>query len=463
MKPSKLKLQALFTLVLSAFFLVPMTLAAPLISFNPVPDAEFKVYEGTEYSAIVNVADIKQPTLVHMYVAGPVGALTAKEYLVQSHTYEEAGDDLFTWDGMIDGKYLPAGKYELRFKSGGLYLDDKSALIHKFNLTDPFQVIPTDDSGTGGTGTGDTGTGGTGTGDGGTGGTGAGAGTGKEGDNKDIEFNVTTTEPICAELRVDGIFYKFYEALKTGDQKVDIDELIAASKLAAGSHEWKLYADSLKCGGTAEKERVIASGQFTVAASETDYSVFCGQFSDIEPDDKDCPAIGYVYSIGAMTGYPDGTFRASKILQRDESAKISLKAFKLFVDGTDYCKGTSPYPDITLAGPEADWSAQYVCRGTQEGTITGYKGGEDAGKFIPDRLVNIAEFLALILRNLDETMPADSSSSYTNVPSGQWYSGFFKFAQTNSLIDLLDVAPTDDVSRREVAKILYKLHLKEML
>ena len=449
MKPTFFKKPTLFALIFSIFFLTPITLADVMIEFNEEPQAEFKVYEGDNFTASVHLSDLNQPTLVHMYLVGPLGVNDVKEYLVESYTYPKEGDHTFSWNGLIDNKFLKAGSYELRFKSGGLYQDEKSALNHKFKLTDPFKVTVNEDSGTGssdGENAEDE------------------ANNGKDDDDvSGIGFEVESTEPICGELRVDGNFYKLYEKLENGEHKVDLKGLIEAAKLKAGPHEWKLYVDSLKCGGNADIEREIASGQFEVEGSETDYSIFCGEFTDIEPNDPDCPAIGYVYSIGAMTGYPDGTFRKQTTLLRDQLAKVSLKAFDLFVENADYCKGKDPYPDVTVSGPEADWSAQYVCRGTEQGMITGYKGGDEAGQFIPDRLVNVAEFLALILRNLDETMPSTDSSSYPGVPAGQWYSGFFKFANTNSLLDSVTVKPTDDVSRLGVAKVLYKLHLLNKL
>lgn len=440
MKPLPPKKPTWFAFVLAMYFLAPAALADVTIEFDKIPEAEFRVYEGGSYVASVESSDLKQPTLVHMYVAGPLGTVDSKEYLVESYTYEKESTHDFSWNGLINNQYLKAGKYELRFKSGGLYQDQKTALTHKFDLTDPFKITTNNDEGGENDQDDDD----------------------SDGDDEEdsgIDLDVESTEPVCAELRVDGKLYKFYEKLEAGAHKIEVEALIKEAKLEPGAHKWELYVDTEKCGGSEEEERVIASGQFDVEGAENDYSQFCGKFTDIQPNDPDCPAIGYVYSIGAMTGYPDGTFRKEKILQRDESAKISLKAFKLFVDSTDYCKGKSPYPDITLTGLEADWSAQYVCRGTETGMITGYEGGEDKGKFIPERLVNMAEFLALILRNLEDPMPSRETASYPNIPSGHWFSGFFKYAQTNSLLDVTDVKPTDGVSRVQVAKTLYKLHL----
>jgi len=414
-------------IIFSTFFCSPFAWAAPQIEFSQAPEVEFKVYEQDSYSVLVGLSELKHPTLVHFYIANDEGS----EYLIESHTYETAGVYTFNWDGQYNGKALKAGDYELRLKSGGLYEDEKNALIFAFFLTDNFKIT-IDES--------------------------PGEGYPEDEQESDIQVTVQSEEPLCAELRVDGNAYQTYEALESGSHELDLDALIDSGELNVGFHEWGIYTNGLACGGSEESEQLVSSGQFEVIDAEPDYASLCGQFTDIEPSHPDCPAIGYVWSIGAMTGYPDGSFRPEKILQRDEVSKISLKAFDLFLDGEDYCQETSPFPDVQLAGDSAAWSAHYVCRGVTLGMITGYKGGEDAGKFIPARLVNIAEFLALILRNLEEPMPSVNNYSYINVPAGQWYSSFFKFAYDNTLLESANTSPTDDVPRLQVAKILYKLH-----
>ncbi len=466
--------RAVSTLALAAFFFVTPTLAAPVIGFDQMPLESFKRYETLTYSALVNVFGVEQPTLVHMYVYGPMDDSGAEEHLIASHVYETSGVYEFTWDGKADGYSLPAGDYELRFKSGGLFQASESALRFEFELTDNYFVtVQEDDSSQADDSNGATdGSSDDSDDDSNNDGTADDTGSGDDASNADpdeddlvddISFSLQSLEPICAELKVDGVSQKVYEALEEGEHQIDLDELMDSEDLEPGDHEWGLYTDGLACGGSDEDEQLMASGQFTVAEREPDYSELCSIFTDIEPDHPDCPAIGYVYSIGAMTGYPDGTFRPKKILQRDEVSKISLMAFEFYKDGLDYCRGEDPFPDVRVNGDEPDWSAQYVCRGVEKNMITGYEGGEDEGYFRPARLVNIAEFLALFFRNLNETMPADSSASYANIPTGEWFTGFFRFAQDNDLLDTIPSSPTDDVPRLQVAKVLYKLYQLGML
>jgi hypothetical protein len=183
-------------------------------------------------------------------------------------------------------------------------------------------------------------------------------------------------------------------------------------------------------------------------------AVNCAGYTDVLPGDADCEAFKFVQSIGAMTGNPDGTLNPAGTLQRDQVTKIVL--FKTFVKNSDYCKSVNPFPDVTVA----DWSFQYICKGVQDQLITGYKSGPDTGFYRPARLVNRAEFAALLLRNLkSETIPSNSSVSYSDVPVDSWFSGYAKYFKDNDLISGTTFSATSPMSRREVAQIMYKLHL----
>jgi flagellar hook assembly protein FlgD len=207
-------------------------------------------------------------------------------------------------------------------------------------------------------------------------------------------------------------------------------------------------------------------GNFPIASQQTNFIINsgvtppvqnkCAGFTDVDANNSDCDAITYVKNIGAMTGNPNGTFDPTGILQRAQITKISLATFNLFNSSFNYCGGNNPFPDVS----NSQWSYQYVCRGKDLGMITGYKSGVDAGYYRPSRSVNRVEFLALILRNVDDTMPGINSTSYADVSSGQWYSGFAKYSYDHSLFNGTRLYSTNQVSRVEVARIIYKLNLQ---
>ncbi len=194
---------------------------------------------------------------------------------------------------------------------------------------------------------------------------------------------------------------------------------------------------------------------FTVQKSTTPPPASnCAGFGDIQSNDPNCAAITYMKSIGAMTGGPNGNFDQYGLLQRDQVAKIILQTFNKFNSQFDYCLSVNPFPDVT----ENNWSFQYICRGKSLGMITGYKTGVDAGYYRPARSVNRVEFLALLMRNLSDTMPDISSSSYSDVATGQWFSGYAKYSYDHSLFTGSRLYPTNFTTRLEVAQTIYKLH-----
>ncbi|MFH1533757.1 MAG: S-layer homology domain-containing protein [Nitrospirota bacterium] len=181
----------------------------------------------------------------------------------------------------------------------------------------------------------------------------------------------------------------------------------------------------------------------------------CAGYTDVLDTHPDCEAIEYMQSIDAMTGNPDGTFAPNDYLQRDQIAKISLETFELFDDSEDYCGGENPFPDVD----SNDWAYQHICRGVELGMIYGYTGGADAGYYRPARDVNRVEFLALILRNVSDTMPDDSLGSYDDVEGGNWFSGYAKYSYDNALFDGNKLFPAQPTTRLEVARHVYELYL----
>ena len=265
----------------------------------------------------------------------------------------------------------------------------------------------------------------------------------------DIDQNADVTVTVLDASDVEVVKLSDNLAMSAGSVSVDWDGKNASSDVVEDG-TYKVKVDASNAGGddTATVNVEVDNSEEPEPSEEG-----CGGYSDVPASHSDCDAIEYVQSIGAMTGNPDGTFEPMAYLQRDQVAKISLETYSLFNDSSDYCQGNDPFPDV----PVAQWSYQYICRGVDLGMITGYLEGDDAGFYRPSRSVNRVEFLALILRNNSDTMPSTSSSSYDDVESGQWYSGYAKYSYDNSLFEGNDLKPTMFTKRVEVARVIYKL------
>ena len=249
------------------------------------------------------------------------------------------------------------------------------------------------------------------------------------------------------------------ESGQDGNLSFSWDGKVNLVTAAAGTYNWTLTATNSVSGYSVDSLPI--TGKVTVSngaqpdPTPTPTSTQCAEFKDVKSSDTNCAAISYVKSIGAMTGNPDGTFDASGILQRDQVAKIVLETFNKYNKQQDYCNGNNPFPDVL----DSAWSYQYICRGKALSMITGYQSGPDKGMYKPSRSVNRVEFLALLLRNLSDSMPSNDSASYSDVSTGQWYSGYARYSQLQGLFEGSKLNPTNFVNRGEVAKIIYKLHL----
>lgn len=238
--------------------------------------------------------------------------------------------------------------------------------------------------------------------------------------------------------------------------------LSSATTAVAGNNTITFNSLSAGTYTTCEISVKDAAGNSSLALEVPDFTVIetllppavalCGTFTDVMVSDSDCEAILYVKSLGSMTGNPDGTFGPDSLLQRDQIAKIALVTFKKFEATSDYCAGNPAFPDVS----ESSWAYQYVCRAKLLGVVTGYASGADKGYFRPARSVNRAEFLAILLRNLSATM--NEGSSYTDVSSGDWFNKYAKYSYDNSLFTGGKLYPTNFTTRREVARVIYKLH-----
>lgn len=108
----------------------------------------------------------------------------------------------------------------------------------------------------------------------------------------------------------------------------------------------------------------------------TDLSRFkCTPFSDVKADHWAASYVCYMYELGVMKGYADGTFGPSKYVSRAEAAKVVVMLMGLSVG--DLGKG-APYADVPPNHWFAEWDNAFAEYGV--GDVKGWKGA----KFYPD-------------------------------------------------------------------------------
>jgi hypothetical protein len=183
----------------------------------------------------------------------------------------------------------------------------------------------------------------------------------------------------------------------------------------------------------------------------------CG-FNDLDPEHEYFDAIMYLCENGVVQGYDDGSFKADEEANRAELLKMIVESMVDFEDMDDSEYGDC-FPDVT-----DEWFAIYVCYAKEMGTVSGYGAGEFTGYFLPGGKMNRVESLKVILETysieLAEVVEAPFVDTEINVEN-EWYLPYVVTAQNMELLvqegDML--APTDYMTRGEVAEILYRLLL----
>ncbi len=161
-------------------------------------------------------------------------------------------------------------------------------------------------------------------------------------------------------------------------------------------------------------------------------------FADVTSSHPYGPAIQWGKSSGVLQGYPDGTFRPDKAVNRAEFLKVILESD----DRLDISSATIPagFPDVD----ENAWYAPYIRYAKANGIVDGYPDGT----FQPEKTVNFAEALKIAYGAVD--VPTESVS-------GEWYARFIAHAKYNNVLFTNEVNIGSNMTRKDVVWIVWKL------
>lgn len=110
----------------------------------------------------------------------------------------------------------------------------------------------------------------------------------------------------------------------------------------------------------------------------------------------------------------------------------------------------SGFSDVAMSA----WYAGAVCYMADRGLMS----GTGNGKFSPDASLNRA-MLVTILYRYAQKPPVEGSSSFTDVPDGQWYSDAVAWAQQEGIVagtSATTFSPLQPVTREQMATILFR-------
>lgn len=151
---------------------------------------------------------------------------------------------------------------------------------------------------------------------------------------------------------------------------------------------------------------------------------FAATLEDVE-NTKYAAAVEALIELEVVTGYPDGTYRPEKEVNRAELAKMIVISMGLEEDA-ERAQADNIFTDESLKEGEAfAWARGYVNTAAAAGVIKGYPTGD----FKPEKTVTYAEALTMMLRAL----------GYGNVmeEEGTW--------PTNAILKARELELTDDV------------------
>ena len=161
-------------------------------------------------------------------------------------------------------------------------------------------------------------------------------------------------------------------------------------------------------------------------------------FSDVYTTHINKDAIEYLKTNNAIQGYSDGTFKPENRINRAEFIKMIV--------ATQVAKptGSNCFTDV-----KNEWFAPYVCTAKKLGYIQGYSDGT----YKPGNYINFAEASKIV----------DKALAVKEVPvsGAPWFAPFVKGLEAEKAIPTTVQFIDKDVSRGEVAEILWRLKTNE--
>lgn len=173
-------------------------------------------------------------------------------------------------------------------------------------------------------------------------------------------------------------------------------------------------------------------------------------FSDIRSGSQLESYVDHLVEQGIISGYPDGSFKPDRTINRAEALKIIFETVEDQAGaGTD-----SGFPDV----PKNEWYAPYVATAKQKSIVGGYPDGT----FRPTQEVNRAEFIKMVMSALPffNTTPKETSvavEQYSDVYD-LWYTPYVSAGlQLGFLNKTSELKPTAPMQRQDAVEIVYRI------
>ena len=182
-------------------------------------------------------------------------------------------------------------------------------------------------------------------------------------------------------------------------------------------------------------------GAFLLFAAFTPLSA-SAVFSDVNSTHPYSTAIDYVEQKGIVNGYNDRTYKPNNQINRAEFTKIIVEA--VMTDETINACLNEVHGDLFPDVEEDAWFAKYICIAKRERMVRGYGDGT----FRPGANINMAEAAKIV----------SQAFNFEISLSDTWYQPFIDAIVGRSLIEEHFFVPSKNLTRGEMAHIIYHLH-----
>lgn len=172
-------------------------------------------------------------------------------------------------------------------------------------------------------------------------------------------------------------------------------------------------------------------------------------FTDLTKLHKNLTAILYLKNQGVINGYPDGTFKPEKTVNRAELLKI-------IIEGQGFTPTSSEYNNCFSDIIDTEWYAPYVCYAKSIGWIKGYSDGT----FKPTQNVNKVEALKMLLNSQKIEIPTDvSAKPFEDINTTDWFTPFVIKAKELKILEETGTVfnPEGNMTRGGICENLYRL------
>jgi hypothetical protein len=183
--------------------------------------------------------------------------------------------------------------------------------------------------------------------------------------------------------------------------------------------------------------------------------------NDVPASNPNYAAISLMADEGAVTGYPDGSFKPDNSVNRAELVKMIVAYNYVGVDWTNY---KNCFPDV-----KEEWFAPYVCFAREQGLVQGYPDGT----FKPGNNINRVEAIKILLPIVipEERMPMPAAVDEavvqpSDIDGNAWYAPYLRFSVAKGLLDGQHIQefeggynyfPGGNMARKEVAEMVFRM------